>query len=132
MHSGGDPAPSKKSNIPTSEDGERTRRAVVEAALRLFAGRGFEAVSLREIAREVGVAHNIVRYHFRSKPGVWRAAADAAYARYSSVLRPVLDEAAEDEDTNWAAGRIMRGSIRASARHPEFVRMLLSQGASGG
>ncbi|MET0901900.1 MAG: helix-turn-helix domain-containing protein, partial [Acidimicrobiales bacterium] len=44
---------------------------LVIAAERLFAGRGFDGVSLRQIAAEAGSGNNsAVHYHFGSKPGL--------------------------------------------------------------
>lgn len=106
----------KRSEKESGEGAEQTRRTIAQAALRHFAGRRFEAVSLREIAREAGVAHNITRYHFRSKEGVWRAAVDSAAAEYVSSLQPVLDEAALHEDPEIAVAKIVRGVARRAVR----------------
>jgi AcrR family transcriptional regulator len=53
-----------------------TAITVLEAAERLFAERGFAAVSLREIAREAGVAVSSVPYHYGDKLGLLRAIYD--------------------------------------------------------
>ncbi|MEM7310684.1 MAG: CerR family C-terminal domain-containing protein [Planctomycetota bacterium] len=44
-----------------------TRDRLLEAAARLFAERGRELVSIRDIAAAAGVRHGCINYHFRSK-----------------------------------------------------------------
>lgn len=116
----------------SGEDAERTRRAISEAALRLFARRGFEPVSVRDVAEEAGTTHSLIRHHFGSKEQLWRAVVDAADAEYVSAMRPVLAEAAEEEVPEAAIAAIVRGVVRTSAEHPEIVRLLVHEGASGG
>ncbi len=52
-------------------DDNRTR--VLMAAQEAFSTKGFEGVSLREIASNANVMHQLVVYHFKTKDGLWRA-----------------------------------------------------------
>ncbi|MFT5199919.1 MAG: AcrR family transcriptional regulator [Planctomycetota bacterium] len=45
----------------------QARERLLEAAAKLFSERGYEGVSIREIAREAGVRHGGLNYHFRGK-----------------------------------------------------------------
>ena len=47
--------------------GEQTRAVIVEAALRLFRENGYEATTMRAIAKEAGVATGNAYYYFGSK-----------------------------------------------------------------
>jgi hypothetical protein len=47
--------------------GEQTRRAIAEAALRLFREQGYEATTMRAIAKEAGVATGNAYYYFGSR-----------------------------------------------------------------
>src|SRR5690349_10762718 len=44
-----------------------TRHRILEAAIRLFAEHGFDAVSLRDIATRAEVNGAAINYHFRTK-----------------------------------------------------------------
>src|SRR3979490_1719394 len=53
--------------------GERTidrRRALLDAAVRVFARKGFHASRVGDIAEEAGVAHGLLYHYFRSKEEV--------------------------------------------------------------
>jgi AcrR family transcriptional regulator len=115
----------------SADAAERTRGAIVGAALTLFAERGFEGVSLRDVAQEAGTTHGLIRHHFGSKEGVWRAVVDAADAEYVSAMRPVLIDADADEDPEGAVAAIVRGLVLVSSSHPEIVRLLVHEGARG-
>ena len=52
-----------------------SRSRILATALRLFAARGAAATSLREVAREAGVAPGLVVHHFGGKDGL-RGAVD--------------------------------------------------------
>lgn len=80
---------------------ERVREAVVEVARRLFAERGIHAVSVREIAREVGVSHTLLHLYFGNKDEIVRQVLDRYDADYAKWL-------AESDDVAETAGRIFR------------------------
>jgi AcrR family transcriptional regulator len=46
---------------------EETRNRILDAALRLFQQRGFEAATMRDVATEAGVATGAAYYYYRSK-----------------------------------------------------------------
>src|SRR2546423_13421762 len=49
------------------------RARIREAALRLFAERGIDAATIRDIAKEAGVSPGLVRHHFGSKEALREA-----------------------------------------------------------
>jgi TetR/AcrR family fatty acid metabolism transcriptional regulator len=46
------------------------RRAILEAAIRVFARQGYHATRVSDIADEAGVAYGLVYHYFRSKEAV--------------------------------------------------------------
>src|ERR1700722_13186319 len=46
---------------------ERLRGEILAAAGKMFADRGYEAVTLREIAKEIGYTHAVIYQHFPDK-----------------------------------------------------------------
>ncbi len=50
-----------------AERKERLRGEILAAASKMFADRGYEAVTLREIAKEIGYTHAVIYQHFPDK-----------------------------------------------------------------
>jgi AcrR family transcriptional regulator len=59
-------------------DGGQTKGKILEAAFRRLATDGYAALSMREIARDAGVNHALINYHFRSKDQLVIAVLDEA------------------------------------------------------
>lgn len=57
----------------TPKDSEETRARLIEAAGKLFAEKGFNAVTVREIAKAAETHLSALNYHFRSKEELYRA-----------------------------------------------------------
>ena len=57
-------------------DAERSREAILDAAERLFAEKGYEGSSLKEIGEAAGVSRGTPSYFFGSKEGLYRAVLD--------------------------------------------------------
>ena len=72
------------------------REALLEQAERTLRERGVEALSLRELAREVGVSHGAPRRHFPDRQALLDALAEAGFERLGAELRAAADGAGED------------------------------------
>lgn len=57
-----------------------TQKAILEAAIRLFAGLGFSGVTTRMVAREVGIGIATLYHHFSDKESLYLAAVKHAYS----------------------------------------------------
>ena len=58
-----------------------TKARILEAAFRRLATEGYAALSVREIARDAGVNHALINYHFRTKDQLVIDVLDAANQR---------------------------------------------------
>ena len=57
----------------TAEEARRTREALLDAALSVFAERGVQASTLADVASRAGVTRGAVYHHFANKDSVLRA-----------------------------------------------------------
>lgn len=72
---------------------ERNRERILDAARQLFAGRGFDAVTMTEIAEKAGVARATVFNHFPSKVGLVEAITEDVLAYFRGMVeRGLADE----------------------------------------
>ncbi|GAA3434818.1 TetR/AcrR family transcriptional regulator [Kutzneria kofuensis] len=69
-----------------AEQARRTRAGIQDAALALFAGRGYDATSLQDIADELGLTKAAVYYHFPSKLELLQSICEPVYARVSAII----------------------------------------------
>jgi TetR/AcrR family transcriptional regulator, regulator of cefoperazone and chloramphenicol sensitivity len=91
-----------------------TRDRLLKAAERLFAGRGFKEVTVREICREAEANVAAVNYHFGDKLGLYR-----------SVVRTVLDAMREVTESAQRAGAAKPPEEQLRIYIDIFLRQLL-------
>jgi AcrR family transcriptional regulator len=84
----------------------QTRAAIIEAALRLFRETGYEATTMRAIAREAGVSTGNAYYYFGSKEDLIREFYARNQAEHDAACRRVLAS-----ETAFAPR--LRGTLRA-------------------
>ncbi|MDJ0770290.1 MAG: TetR/AcrR family transcriptional regulator [Ilumatobacter sp.] len=106
---------------PTSRD-RPTRERILDAALDLFGARGVDAVSLDEIAREVGVRKQTVLYWFASKDDL----VDAVLETVAAELVVVIDAAvrAADDDPLDRIDAVVRAVFRPAVRRPAMLGLV--------
>lgn len=79
---------------PLHADGRQTRQAILDAALDLFADRGYFGTSLRDIATAVGVRESALYNYFPGKEALFEALiVDSEYKveRFSTLEEPITD-----------------------------------------
>jgi AcrR family transcriptional regulator len=72
------------------------RAALLAQAERTVRDRGVQDLSLRELAREVGVSHGAPRRHFPDRQALLDALAEAGFSRLGAQLRRAADSAGDD------------------------------------
>ncbi|MFR9727812.1 TetR/AcrR family transcriptional regulator [Saccharopolyspora sp. MS10] len=73
------------------------RTELLDAAERSLRVRGAEQLSLRDLARDIGVSHAAPRRHFADRRALLDALAESGFLRLGAKLRAAVDEI-EDED----------------------------------
>src|SRR6266478_6128356 len=89
-------------NLATKPAGEKTRELILQTALKLFRGCGFEITTMRDIARAAKVATGAAYYYFPSKEAI-------VFAYYDQVLRRHAEKVREEWEGN--SGRRARLGI---------------------
>lgn len=75
--------------------GERTKAAILDAALELFVERGYDATTMRAIAERAGVAVGNAYYYFASKDHLVQAFYDRMAIDHAAMLPARLDAAGD-------------------------------------
>lgn len=74
----------------------KRRRAIVEAALRVFSSTSYAGATTAEIAREAGVSEPIIYRHFASKRDLWLACLDEAWVQFRRAIEVRFAELGEE------------------------------------
>lgn len=73
------------------------RTELLDAAERSLRAHGVEGLSLRDLARDVGVSHAAPRRHFADRRALLDALAESGFVRLGARLRAAVDEIDDDD-----------------------------------
>ena len=82
----------KRELAPSPSRGEDTRQRLIEAALKVFGEFGFDGASTRMLADAAGANLAAIPYHFGSKEGLYRAAADFIVESSGKEILPTIEK----------------------------------------
>jgi TetR/AcrR family transcriptional regulator len=105
---------------PVQRNPDRTRRRILQAAIRLFASHGFHAVSVDQIVGRARVNKRMVYHYFGSKDALFEAALVAVYRRIEAVEFHAVERGAPREKL----ARLLEGYFEFLDAEPEFTRLL--------
>lgn len=124
-------SPQPAGNAPRESRGAKRKRAtrekLVEAAFRLMAEHGMDAVAINQITEAADVGFGSFYNHFESKEAIYAAVNEQVFEEFADML----DRLAQDVDD---PAEVVAASIRLAvlrARHePLWGRFLLREGVS--
>jgi TetR/AcrR family transcriptional regulator, fatty acid metabolism regulator protein len=105
-----------------STNQEDKRRLILEAAVHVFARKGYHAARVGDIAEEAGVAHGLLYHYFPSKESLLETIFRETWRDVLDTVRSV--EETEDNARAQIAG-ITKILLRAWRRDPDLVRVLV-------
>lgn len=106
------------------DKGERTRRALLDCAIRRFAADGFQRTSVSDVARDVGVTPAAVYAYFPSKEALFAAAVDADAEELVTAAGNVLLDHLEHDGLPAVITRLADAVLGGVDRHPLALKVL--------
>jgi AcrR family transcriptional regulator len=103
---------------------EDKRRLILEAAVRVFARKGFHTCRVGDIAEEAGVAHGLLYHYFRSKDEVLECVFTETWSDIVSATRRVEETPEPARDRLAGIAKIL---LRAWRRDPDLVRVVVRE-----
>lgn len=97
---------------------------VLTAARELFTERGFDGVSIRDIASRANVSKANVFHHFSSKAGLYEAVLQDSRLTFDELLRGLRDDSAPMPER---LERFAREHLETMLREPAAVNLFLRQ-----
>jgi TetR/AcrR family transcriptional regulator, fatty acid metabolism regulator protein len=103
---------------------EDKRRLLLDAAVRVFARKGFHASRVGDIAEEAGVAHGLLYHYFRSKDQVLEA---VFHENWSILLARIASVEESDESAADQIRHIAAIVLRTWLHLPDVVRVVIQE-----
>ncbi len=99
---------------------------LLDRAFHAFAHRGYEATTLRALAKDLGVSHNLLNVRFGSKADLWRRAVDARVARIGPPVFAAFDAPGLDDTARFR--QLIHRLCAWAAENPDFVSLTHAEG----
>src|SRR5579872_610372 len=95
-------APTPVSAAKTTPKSLRTRKRILDAAMKLFAERGYHASSNADVAEAAGLTRGAMLYHFPTREDLVEAAIDHIQMRRTEAFEAAAREQADGDVTDQA------------------------------
>jgi TetR/AcrR family transcriptional regulator len=103
---------------------------ILSRGLAAFAELGYEATSVRELSRRLGVSHNFINDRFGSKEAFWKALIDQAGSPIMEPLHELLLTTYDDELDRFRDG--IRAFLRQALANADMTRIINQESGTGG
>lgn len=106
----------------------RNKKAILDAAIRVFTEKGYDGASIAEIAKRSGLPKANVYYYFGSKEAIYRTLIGDLLAQWDRAL----DELTAEREPSEAIAAYIRAKLEFSRRHAAQSRMFANEAVHGG
>jgi len=98
------------------------RQDLLQRAAEVIAGDGIEKLSLRALARDLGVSHSAPARHFKDKAALLSALAEESYTRVVTELDAAMEAAGSDPMARYNA--IGKALVAFALERPAYFRAM--------
>lgn len=110
--------------LPGQRDPERTKRAIIEAAIAEFVEKGFAGASVNEIAARANVNKRMLYHYYGKKEDLYIEVLEHTYAKLRSSQTKLK---LKDIEPYQAIETLIRFTWDHYLKNPEFVTLLISE-----
>jgi AcrR family transcriptional regulator len=111
--------------------GELTRERILDAAEALFAERGFDGTTLRDVAACVGLRNPSLYNHFESKESLYAAVLERDIGPLFRLLARYVEQG-RDASAAAAAEEVIASVMQVLTQRPALARLVQHETLSGG
>jgi AcrR family transcriptional regulator len=101
--------------------GERSRQAIVEAATRLFAQKGYRATSMADLTTATGLTRGAFYHHFDAKDALFRAVVDHVRTTWAQTVGA---QVSASDDALEQLASLIGGHARLIRSRPELCLVI--------
>ena len=100
----------------------RKRERILDAAIRVFARRGYHGARVSDIATEAGIAYGLVYHYFENKDELLDTLFEDRWNAFLAVVERIVEEPGSSAEKLRAVAALILFAYR---RHPEWVKVLV-------
>ncbi|MBV7699169.1 TetR family transcriptional regulator [Streptomyces sp. TRM70350] len=100
---------------------QKTRQALLDAALELLEEQSLSSLGLREVTRAVGVAPTAFYRHFRSTADLGVALVEETLSSLHPTIRTIVSTTGDSDERITRAVELIGGHVRAHPAHVRFI-----------
>lgn len=104
-----------------TRDGDVTKKKIIKTAGKLFSEKGFNGVSIRNLADACGLSGPLILHHFKSKDGIYDAVRLALIEKYIPLFENPADEEA---DLPVFIEKVVRAAFEFHRENPMAMRLM--------
>lgn len=105
---------------PRPRDAEKSRSAILEAAVEVFADRGFDGARIAHIAERAGAPAGLLYHYYHSKRDLFEAALSHAFGPFAEDMRALFDHPSPRYEL---FEELVRRYFRLLVARPRLARM---------
>lgn len=122
----GAPGTRRRGRPPADAASAVSEERMLHLAFESFADLGYEGTTVRELAKRLGVSHNLLNVRFGSKADLWRRAVDWRVARFGGPVFSVFDRIDLDPETRLRL--LVHRFCSWAAENPSFISISHAEG----
>ncbi len=108
-------------NNTKTRDGEATKQLIIKTACKLFSQKGFNGVSIRDLANACGLSGPLILHHFKNKDGVYDAVRLSLIEKYIPLFE---DNYNDKDDLFHFIESVVRGAFAFHRENPIALRLM--------
>jgi AcrR family transcriptional regulator len=114
----------KKKHEQAPEDSAKSRELLLTAATRLFADKGYEGTTVKDLADAAGVNVSLVSYYFQGKEGLYRACLETFGTLNVNSAERILKNPSSREEFRLRLQMFAEEFIQINFSQPDVCRII--------
>src|SRR5262245_15423401 len=107
-----------------AQGAEKTRESLLDASTKLFAEKGYDGTTVKDIADAAGVNVSMISYHFEGKEGIYRSCLERFGMDRLGMAQRVLTPPASAEELRVRLDMFVGEMLVAHVEQPEVCRII--------
>lgn len=106
--------------------------ALLDLAAQSFASQGYDATSIRKLARDANISHSLAHHYFDTKLDLWKACIDRGFGNISREMTPMLQAAIRQHEFNDSVRETIENYVVLTEKFSDYILILLQEASRGG